>query len=575
MSDRHVLVLGAGGHAKVVISTLQASGRVVDAILDDEVSLLDHEINGVPVVGKVERAHEFRQLEAIIAIGENQRRRELAESLSLDWTIAVHPSAVVHPMVEISPGSVVLAGAVLQPGATVGPHAIVNTGSTVDHDCSIGSFAHLAPGSHLGGGVRIGDGAFVGIGACVLPNCEVGEWAVLGAGAIAIRSLARLTVAVGVPAKPVREKACSLGWDPLQERHLVERSSEEIQWAFIGPDDPRWRNILDRSQHDFYHLPEYAALMGKMEQRQAFAFYAMDSGRECLIPLLRRQLPDQYESQSAWCDLQSPYGYPAPLFTHPEDLESVERFLKALVLASNELGACSIFLRLHPLFGFGPGLRTDCFRLRPHGETVSVNLSQSEEEMWSQTRSGHKYEIRRLEKMGFTTAIDEWTFLDAFIRMYFETMERVDADQYYKFDSRYFTDLKAALGDHLHLCCVLSPEGQPVAAGLFTCAGNIMQYHLSGSDPIFHRLAPTKLMLHTMRLWGKQHGCAILHLGGGLGADHDALFQFKAGFSKDLHRFQTCRIIVNQQRYSVLKLRAGLSPSCAADLDAVYFPPYY
>jgi acetyltransferase-like isoleucine patch superfamily enzyme len=97
----------------------------------------------------------------------------------------------------------VCAGAIVQPGASIGSHTIINTGASVDHDCGIGDFVHIAPGVHLAGGVRIAEGAFLGIGAGVLPNVCVGEWAVLGAGAVAIRDVGARSVAVGVPATRV------------------------------------------------------------------------------------------------------------------------------------------------------------------------------------------------------------------------------------------------------------------------------------------------------------------------------------------------------------------------------------
>jgi hypothetical protein len=360
----------------------------------------------------------------------------------------------------------------------------------------------------------------------------------------------------------------------MSNRHVMVFGAGEIQSTLIGPDDPRWRGVLARAAHDLYHLPEYVAVLGKHEGTQAFAFYAEDAEAACLIPLLRRRLPEQLEAPATWCDLVSPYGYPAPLYTHPEDSERAERFLNAFVAAADELGACSVFLRLHPLLSDGVRVRAALSSCCTHGETVSIDLTRTEEEMWHQTRDGHQYDIRRLGKLKFTSVMDDWSLLDKFVRMYQQTMLRTGANPYYYFSTEYFTDLKAALGDNLHLCCVLSPEGRAAAGGLFTGVGGIMQYHLSGSDAEFQRLAPTKLMLHFMRLWGKQHGYTILHLGGGVGAERDALFQFKAGFSRERHEFQTCRIIVNERRYAVLVLRAGLPLDPGGDLKADHFPPY-
>ena len=191
-----VVVIGAGGHAKVVISTLAASGTPVAAVVDDDDRKWGTDAQGT----RVERLERARGGRGIVGIGDNARRREMVQALGLDWQTVGHPAAYVHPSVKLGRGTVVFAGAVVQPDAVVGDHVIVNTGATVDHDCVIGDFAHLAPGVHLAGGVQVGEGAFLGIGSVVCPIIRIGRWARLGAGAVAIRDVPDEVVAVGVPA---------------------------------------------------------------------------------------------------------------------------------------------------------------------------------------------------------------------------------------------------------------------------------------------------------------------------------------------------------------------------------------
>jgi hypothetical protein len=398
---------------------------------------------------------------------------------------------------------------------------------------------------------------------------------VLGGGAVAIRDLEPGSVAVGVPAAIIRRNATSVGNEAQTAQGGVDRRAGKVQATFIGPNDPLWRGVLARAARDIYHLPEYAAIVAKHAgEAQALAFYAEDADAACLIPLVRRPLPPRLEAPATWCDLVSPYGYPGPLFTHPGDTERTQRFWNAFIAKADELGSCSTFIRLHPLLNAEVRERSALSYCRSHGETVSIDLTRTKEEMWCQTRAGHQYDIRRLEKLKFTPVMDDWSLFGEFVRMYRETMVRIGADPYYHFTSEYFTDLKGALGEDLHLCCVLSPEGRPVAGGLFTGTGGIIQYHLSGSDVEFQRLAPTKSMLHFARLWGKEHGYSVLHLGGGLGSARDALFQFKAGFSCDFHEFRTFRIIVNEDRYRMLALRAGLPLDIGGNLRSLFFPPY-
>jgi len=198
-----VVVIGAGGHSKVVISTLLASGLRVVAVLDDDPLKTGGEILGVPVLAGLDgylREHDFP---VILAIGDNLARRDVVRRFArVEWATVVHPSAYVHPSVTLGPGTVVFAGAVIQPDSKVGAHAIINTGATVDHDCELGNFVHLAPGVHLAGNVSIGEGALLGIGSVVKPGLQLGSWTTVGAGAVVVSDLAANITAVGVPARP-------------------------------------------------------------------------------------------------------------------------------------------------------------------------------------------------------------------------------------------------------------------------------------------------------------------------------------------------------------------------------------
>lgn len=203
MSDYpKVFVIGAGGHAKVVISALLASGFDVGGVYDDDESKRGDKLLGIPVRGLTSEIGRMDEAFAVIAVGNNAARKRIAERLSrLKWATAVHPRAYVHESVRLGGGTVVFAGATIQPDTKIGAGVIVNTGATIDHDCMIGDFAHIAPGAHLAGGVRVGEGAFLGIGSAIIPNVRVGAWATIGAGATVIRDVPDNAVAVGVPAK--------------------------------------------------------------------------------------------------------------------------------------------------------------------------------------------------------------------------------------------------------------------------------------------------------------------------------------------------------------------------------------
>jgi UDP-perosamine 4-acetyltransferase len=206
--DHPVAVLGAGGHAKVVISTLRAAGWHVWGLFDDDPAAQERTVLGVPVRGIIDELRVLPGQAAIIAVGDNRRRRALAERFPrLRWISAVHPAAWVDPSVVLGEGTLVCAGAVVQPDSLVGAHCIVNTAATIDHDCRIGSFAHVGPGAHLAGRVHMGEGTLLGVGSVVRPGQRLGCWATVGAGAAVVTDLADGVTAAGVPARLLRETA--------------------------------------------------------------------------------------------------------------------------------------------------------------------------------------------------------------------------------------------------------------------------------------------------------------------------------------------------------------------------------
>jgi sugar O-acyltransferase (sialic acid O-acetyltransferase NeuD family) len=206
MSRERIVVLGAGGHAKVVVATLQAAGRTVAAALDDDPARAGVRLLGVEVAGGVERLGSLGATAAVAAVGDNRARARLVARVEealpdVAWAVAVHPAAVVHPSVVLGAGCVVFAGAVVQPDTAIGAHAIVNTAASVDHDGRLGDYIHVAPGARLAGGVEIGDGALLGIGCAVLPGRRVGAWAVVGAGATVTADVGAGWTVVGTPAR--------------------------------------------------------------------------------------------------------------------------------------------------------------------------------------------------------------------------------------------------------------------------------------------------------------------------------------------------------------------------------------
>ncbi len=331
----------------------------------------------------------------------------------------------------------------------------------------------------------------------------------------------------------------------MYHEHRIETDAL-IGAEFITPDDPRWKRVLSEVTHDFYHLPEYAELCAAHEGGRPTAFFAETPRNRILIPLLMKPIPFPGRKGA---DLISPYGYASPLMRDPGDTDMLRRFLDTFRWMARERGCVTAFFRLHPFLSFPVPVLQEVGRLVEHGETVSIDLTLPEERLWRQIRRDRRAGIRKLIRQGFRVIMDEWSGLESFVRIYRETMHRVGAEAFYFFGRDYFFGLRTRLGERMHFCQVLSPEGKMVAGGLFSMVNDIVQLHLSGTADEYCRYGPSKLMIHEIALASRAAGARILHLGGGVGGRRDSLFEFKAAFSPVRHPYRTFRMILQEERY--------------------------
>lgn len=202
-----VLIVGAGGHGRVVLDILRAAGkhRVV-GFLDADPALTGTRVHDVEVLGAMNVLPKLRgkAKAAIVAVGDNAARGQLANKLTdagLELISAVHPTAAVSPTAKVGLNVVIAAGAVVSADALIADSVILNTGCIVDHECVVGTAAHICPAAALAGRVNIGEQAFVGLGARVIQCLTIGAKAVVGAGAVIIRDVPPGATVVGVPGR--------------------------------------------------------------------------------------------------------------------------------------------------------------------------------------------------------------------------------------------------------------------------------------------------------------------------------------------------------------------------------------
>lgn len=209
--SKPLIVIGSGGHAKVVIDTALAAGRRILFATDSQVSRQGERILEIPIAGddSLIRSHHPSEIELLNGIG-SAGSLALRSKIWLRWLEAgyrfatlVHPRAVVAASASLGAGAQIMAGAVLQPEVVIGDQTIVNTRAVVDHDCRIGNCVHISPGATLCGAITVGDRTHIGAGATIIQGLRIGEDSLIGAGSVVVRPVADAVTVLGVPARPI------------------------------------------------------------------------------------------------------------------------------------------------------------------------------------------------------------------------------------------------------------------------------------------------------------------------------------------------------------------------------------
>ena len=212
IKPERVIILGSGGHGRVVIDILEGDKHYIIAGVTDANGPQNATlVNRYGVLGDdsiLPDVYQSGVRHAFVAIGDNRLRRILTESvLGMGFTLvnAISNSAHISRLVTIGKGTVVMPGAIINTGAVIGNGVIINTGATIDHDCILSDYSHVAPGVNLAGSITIGAGTFLGVGSKVIDGISIGEWVVAGAGSVVVRDVPSHCQIIGVPARVTKK----------------------------------------------------------------------------------------------------------------------------------------------------------------------------------------------------------------------------------------------------------------------------------------------------------------------------------------------------------------------------------
>jgi sugar O-acyltransferase (sialic acid O-acetyltransferase NeuD family) len=204
---KSLLILGAGGHGRVIADIALATGVWNTVEFYDEQYPDFSVAKQYLVAGNIEDLlNKHQGNDVVIGIGDNQARariHRLLEQHNIQPVSVIHPSAIVSESAEVKAGTVVMPGAIINCNSVVGRSCIVNSGAVIEHDCVLGEFVHISPNATLAGGVEIGSSSWVGMGSCIRQQIRVGDNVIVGAGAVVVQDISSNQVVAGVPAAPI------------------------------------------------------------------------------------------------------------------------------------------------------------------------------------------------------------------------------------------------------------------------------------------------------------------------------------------------------------------------------------
>ena len=327
----------------------------------------------------------------------------------------------------------------------------------------------------------------------------------------------------------------------------------------IVDDADGWGRTLGAVIHDVFATYTWGRASGQSDGGRPVLAVVRDPGVICATSLLIRRVDGVYH------DASSPYGYPGICFAPNVPFDQRVKAIGELSRGLASLGLVSCFIRENPLFNQDGN--TDLSGVVTHGQTVSIDLTQSGEWRLGQLSSGHRYEIRRTSQAGVRVEVRSdglsWLY---FRGVYDSTMARLQASRYYYWSDAYWSVLREmeAAGNASLLIAHL--DGQKLAGAIFLHddRSGVVHYHLAAAHRTIERIFPGKLLIAEAANVFSRRAYRRLHLGGGLGGRADSLFAFKAGFSRDRHAFNTRRIVLLPDVYSRLSLGSRTD----------YFPAY-
>ncbi len=558
---KNILIIGASGHAKVIIDIVEKQGDYQIFGLIDSYKKKGGKVYNYAILGTEDDIPDILKTEAIfgciIAIGDNYTRKLLYKKITqlhtnIRFVTAIHPNAVIGKNVSIGEGSVIMAGTIVNSDAIIGKHCILNTKCSIDHDVHIGDFSSVAPGATLGGNVSIDTCSAIGLGANLIENVKIGTHTVVGAGSLVVKFVDDYQIAYGVPAKPIRSRKASEAYLGLLEDHQISKIySLELVTITTEVDLETYKKRLQATNenHTFY-TPEYCNHSDS--QKLNYFLFKKNEQPYIIMPVFFNKIKsDNSTIASQYIDVSSPYGFSGPLKHHKATKFEKELFWNHVDKWYATNNVVTEFIRFNLTYNYN-GYSGN---LIPTLNNVNGKLS-SFEEIWDNFKPKVRNNYRKAEKNMLRAEIFAENIsieiIELFYDIYIKTMYRNDASENYFLSENYFEKLISNNKNNI-LIVLVYHQDKAISTELLILNNNTMYSYLGGTLSDYFDLRPNDFLKIEMIKWGLENNITYYALGGGR-TNNDSLYHYKkAFFPKDEDViFYTGRKIVNQEVYQKL-----------------------
>jgi len=331
----------------------------------------------------------------------------------------------------------------------------------------------------------------------------------------------------------------------------------------------QWTNLLQKVKTcDIHYEPGYYKVFEGNDQARLFV-YRQDS-EFVVYPFLLRKVDHggKIPAGKNYFDITSPYGYGGPLASPGADGQTFHDFYKSFERFCQDSKIITEFIRFHPLI-HNHEQAAGYVEAERNSSVVFIDLSQTEEQIWSGYDYSNRKNIKKATRSGVTVIIDHTPrFFSDFSMIYRHTMDRNNSRDFYYFPDSFFDKIHRFLdGNYLYAHAFL--EGKLISTELLLYGRTFIHSFLGGTLAEYFSFRPNNLLKHEAILWAKRRGIGYFILGGGRN-DDDGIFRYKQTFAKDsLANYYIGKKIHDQD---TVRRLTGLTDEEQG--QKAFFPPY-